>query len=78
MRERIPRLCHEIPRSVTHLFAGFCRETRETDSIAGAPRADLLVSPRNFCLAGKMGLAISFDGQSVAGGAGEHRLPHPR
>ena len=34
------------------------------------------MSPRNFKLAGKMGLAIPFDGESFAGGqAGEHRLP---
>jgi len=33
------------------------------------------MSPRNFCLAGKMGCAIPFDGESFAGGAGEHRLP---
>jgi hypothetical protein len=38
-------------------------------------KSDLLISPRNFCLAGKMGRAISFDGQSFAGGAGGARLP---
>jgi hypothetical protein len=32
-------------------------------------------SPRNFCLAGKTGCAIPFDGESFAGGAGGARLP---
>jgi hypothetical protein len=32
--------------------------------------SELLMSPRNFCLAEKMGGAIPFDGRSFAGGAG--------
>jgi hypothetical protein len=45
------------------------RTSRETIS------SDILISPRNFCLAGKMGCAISFDGERSAGGAGGARLP---
>jgi hypothetical protein len=37
--------------------------------------SELLISPRNFSLAGKMGGAIPFDGESFAGGAGGARLP---